>query len=219
MAEIKKGILGGVSGLVGTVVGATFRTLDIIRSRPKKSGKPPVQSQINQRLKFGLVTKFLARLKLFIDEGYKPVSKLHSPMNSAVQYNLNNAITGVAPNFTLDYTKIEISNGRLNGISDPVLAAVAGSKLAVTWDITDDGEFEPGEKIERDKDTARLVAYNTKNNKLLLTGYALRSAGTYQTRIPLADAGSTVHVWIFFVSEDGKLTSTSQYLGLITTIA
>ena len=35
MAEIKKGILGGFSGKVGTVVGVNWRGKDIIRSLPK----------------------------------------------------------------------------------------------------------------------------------------------------------------------------------------
>ncbi|MGV0847474.1 hypothetical protein ACTS9T_13015 [Empedobacter falsenii] len=37
MAEIKKGILGGFSGKVGTVVGVNWRGKDIINSLPKKS--------------------------------------------------------------------------------------------------------------------------------------------------------------------------------------
>ncbi len=35
MAEIKKGILGGFSGKVGTVVGVNWRGKDIIRSYQK----------------------------------------------------------------------------------------------------------------------------------------------------------------------------------------
>ena len=41
MANISKGILGGFSGKVGTIVGANYRGKDIIRSVPKKSGRKP----------------------------------------------------------------------------------------------------------------------------------------------------------------------------------
>ena len=37
MAEIKKGILGGFSGKVGTVVGVNWRGRDIIKKKKKKS--------------------------------------------------------------------------------------------------------------------------------------------------------------------------------------
>jgi hypothetical protein len=41
MAKFNKGILGGFSGTVGTVVGANWRGMDVMRSRPKKSGSTP----------------------------------------------------------------------------------------------------------------------------------------------------------------------------------
>jgi len=52
MAEIKKGILGGFSGKVGTVIGVNWRGKDIIRSLPKASKKAPTEEQLIQRVKF-----------------------------------------------------------------------------------------------------------------------------------------------------------------------
>jgi len=59
MAEIKRGILGGVSGKVGTVVGANWRGKNIIRAIPRKSGKKPSPLQVEQRSKFKLMSNFL----------------------------------------------------------------------------------------------------------------------------------------------------------------
>ena len=59
MARITKGILGGFSGKVGLVVGASWRGQDIIRSTPKPSSKPPSEKQLLQQLKFRLVIDFL----------------------------------------------------------------------------------------------------------------------------------------------------------------
>jgi len=212
MAKITKGILGGVSGLVGTVVGATFRTLDIIRSRPKKSGKTPVQSQIDQRSKFALITALMSRIKLFVDEGFKPKSKYLSPVNTAVQYNLNNAITGVSPDFRIDFAKLLISNGNLASVVDYDLVAAAEGNVTVTWN-TDDRDFGPDEKAIRAKDSARLVLYNEDADAFMLTGYIMRSVGRIETRAPRASAGNVVHAFLFFVAEDHKSASTSEYLG------
>jgi len=52
MAEIKQGILGGVSGKVGTVVGANWKGKNIIRSKSRKTSKKPTVLQLNQRAKF-----------------------------------------------------------------------------------------------------------------------------------------------------------------------
>lgn len=58
MGTFKKGILGGFSGTVGTVVGSTWRGMDVMRSRPKKSGSAPTPEQLLQREKFALAMRF-----------------------------------------------------------------------------------------------------------------------------------------------------------------
>lgn len=63
MGKLQKGILGGFSGTVGTVVGSNWRGKDIIRSRPKSSGKAPTEAQLLQRLKFKLVIGFVTPLQ------------------------------------------------------------------------------------------------------------------------------------------------------------
>lgn len=62
MATLNKGILGGFSGKVGTVVGANWRGLDIIRSRPKISKRNPTEKQLEQQMKFKLAISFLQPL-------------------------------------------------------------------------------------------------------------------------------------------------------------
>lgn len=220
MADYGKGILGGFNGLVGTVVGATFRTIEVMRSKPKKSTAKPVQSQINQRTKFALITSFLSRVKTLIDVAFKPSSKQLSPMNAAVKENLKKAITGVSPNFEIDYSAIQISNGagNLNGVNSLTGAAVEGGKLLITWDKNYASWYSDTELPIRDKDSARIFVYSETSDSGLISGFAVkRSAGTLQTGLP-ANEGDIVHAWIFFVSEDGLKISRSQYVGFITVI-
>ena len=65
MGTIRKGILGGFSGTVGTVVGANWRGMDVIRSRPKSSGSNPTPAQLMQREKFALAIKFQNSVKWY----------------------------------------------------------------------------------------------------------------------------------------------------------
>jgi hypothetical protein len=52
MGIIRQGILGGFRKKTGSVVGAYWRKLDVIRGLPRKSSKPPTIAQLNQQLKF-----------------------------------------------------------------------------------------------------------------------------------------------------------------------
>jgi hypothetical protein len=214
MAKIEKGILGGLSGLVGTVVGATFRTIETLRSRPKKSKKAPVQEQIDQRSRFGLVTELISRINVFIEEGFKPKSKYLSPVNAAVQYHLNEAVTGVTPNFKVDFTKLLISNGKMPGVAKITFTALAEGNVKVTWS-PDVSNFPPLERPLRIKDSARLLLYNENADSFTLTGYEMRSVGTIESMAPRPSAGDTVHGYLFFVAEDGKKTSRSDYMGSV----
>ena len=56
MGTYEQGILGAFSGLVGPVVGASFRGKNVMRGRPKKTKKVPTLGQLAQRAKFAAVT-------------------------------------------------------------------------------------------------------------------------------------------------------------------
>ncbi len=63
MATFNKGILGGFSGKVGTIVGSNWRGLDVIRSLPKKTSRFATEKQLIVQAKFSLIAHFLAPLK------------------------------------------------------------------------------------------------------------------------------------------------------------
>ena len=111
MGLFEKGILGGFRGLVGTVVGSTWRTLDVMKSRPKKSSKVPVQAQIDQRFIFSMVVAFLAKIDEVIAIGYRATTGIKTAMNAAVGDNIANAVTGISPNFSIDYSEVSLSKG------------------------------------------------------------------------------------------------------------
>ena len=52
MGIIKKGILGGFSGKVGNVVGASWKGIDYIRSLPSTVRNPRTPRQVKQELSF-----------------------------------------------------------------------------------------------------------------------------------------------------------------------
>ncbi|MBB1149757.1 hypothetical protein H4K35_06360 [Myroides sp. NP-2] len=113
MAEIKRGILGGLSGKVGTVVGANWRGKNIIRVVPRKSGKKPSQLQLEQRSKFKLVSNFLQPFNALFSRYFGADRGLKSKVNLALSYHLQEAIEPQEDGFAIRFDKVVVSKGSI----------------------------------------------------------------------------------------------------------
>jgi len=215
MGLIKLGILGGFRKKTGTVVGAYWRRLDTIRAMPRSSGKAPTQLQINQQIKFALVTSFLSNISPLIDVGFKVAGSILTPMNLAVAYHLKEAITGTEPNFELDLSKVKFSDGRLDLPLEMTVVAVAGAVMEISWPYT-----ETDDKFIDGTDMLSLLAYNATKQKFVRASLvAARSATTYSFQLPANFTGDQVHIYGAFSSVRKKLlNSNSTYLGVITAV-
>lgn len=199
MAIIDSGILGGFRNKIGKVVGARWRRLDTMRAMPRASNKPPTIKQQSQRSKFALVMGFLIYMAELIDEFYRgtPTS---SPMNEAVAYHIKNAVTGVAPNFTLDYTKLVFSKGALKLPSSYSVDTTAAAKIDFNWVL--DGADN---RYKDDTDVINVMVYNpTKNQFVSMLAAAPRSALTYVLPLPLDFVGDSVYCYFSFSSTKKK---------------
>lgn len=212
MGIIKRGILGGFRKKTGTVAGAYVGGQDIIRALPRTSNKPPTTLQLNQRNKFGLVTSFLSLISDWIDMAYKKAPGRQSSMNKAVKDHLKDAVTGIAPNFTFDYTKLKFSTGKLAVPSTFSVDTTAPAKIDFNW--APDG---PDSKYKDATDVINVMVYNaTKDQFVSLKSAAPRSAGTYVLPLPLEFVGDSVHCYFSFSSTKVKnLHSKSVYVVLI----
>jgi hypothetical protein len=218
MGLFKKGMLDGVSGKVGTIIGATWRTLNVIKSLPTKSNKPPVQSQIDQRFIFALVTAFLAKAKNAVNVGFRSNTGPTTPMNAAVSYNIENAVTGVSPVFSIDYASVALSHGSLPIGYNAAMVASAGYNLNVTWDATVGlHESDPDYTISQ-TDKAILVIYNPTRKQFMRISTATRVSAALAVKLNFVFAGEN-HVYLFFAQATGKDVSDTQYLGKFTALA
>jgi hypothetical protein len=217
MGIIRQGILGGFRKKTGSVVGAYWRKLDVIRGLPRKSSKPPTIAQLNQQLKFALVTSFLSWISNLVDKGFKgKASSSASAMNLAVAYNLKYAVTGISPNFTINYPELMFNRGRLELPEDPDVTAAVGAALVFNWPTGG-----PDERFLDATDRISILVYDPTIDKFVkVANAAARSAGTYTLNVPPTFVGHGVHCYISFSSVKTKaLVSDSAYIGLITVIA
>ncbi len=210
MGRFSKGILGGFSGKVGTVVGSTWKGIDYMRSVAKRTNFTPSAAQKEQQAKFGLAIRFAQSMSGLFALGFRNYANRQTGINSAVSYILKNAIGGAYPTFTILYGDVLVSRGDLPNVLAPTATAAAGSMLTYTW--TDN----TGVGIAKATDKVILAAYCADTNQCIYTTTgASRSALTDELNLATF-SGKEVHTYISCIAEDGSNIAGSIYTGLVT---
>lgn len=208
MGKLSRGYLGGFQGQLGTAYGCFWRLMDLIKAMPRKVSRPPTEGQLKVQLRMSLMTSLLSGLSRVIKIGFKFAAPTNqSPMNAAVSYNLSNAITGVSPNYTVDFSKVMYSRGKLAEPNAFQVSADTISKVKFSWQASVAGsdEFQLTDK-------AIFVAYNPAKGKFVtLIGAVTRAALQYEMQLPPTFSGDLVECFMSFVSEDGREVSNSVY--------
>jgi len=211
MGTIKKGILGGFSGKVGTVVGASWKGIAYMRSPPQKVRNPRTEPQMMQRTKFAVTLNFLKPLNGLLRTGWKLYVHRQSPINAAMSFTIANAITGAYPNYAIDPSKVYISRGGLTPALNASATPSAGSSIIFDW------EDNSGTSIAKQTDKALLAVVNPdKSEAVYDTTGATRVETTLSVNLPADWVGADVETYIGFISEDGREVANSVYLGTIT---
>lgn len=208
MATLSKGILGGFSGTVGPVVGANWRGMDVIRSRPKSSKRNPSERQLEQQLKFKLAISFLQPIKSIQSLYFGMGSGVKSRVNMAVSYTISTAIQMVAGLPELIFNKVLITRGELTSFQNAVLTTQPGGVLHLEWeDNSTQGDAAP-------KDQVSIVCYCAElNNWEIYEGIVMRSDLMADVTLPAYCLGKTMEVYAFLNNEKQTAASTSLYLG------
>lgn len=210
MGTIKKGILGGFSGTVGTVVGANWRGIDYMRSRTNRRSFTSSQKQIEQQQKFKLISQFQQPINGLLNQTFTSYAVKMTGANSALGYNLRNAVSGTYPDYAVDYSLFLVSRGDLQNGQNP--SATAGGNGLVNFAWTNNagsGKAQPTDK-------AILVVCCPELQQFVYTlDGADRSEETASFDVS-AFTGKTVQAWIGFTSDTGTSIATSIYMGELT---
>ncbi len=209
MGTYQKGIMGAFSGTIGTVIGGSWRDIDYMRSRPTIRKRTPTEKQLDQQARFTTAVEFETTMTGLLETSFKNYAVKMSGYNSALSYNLKNAITGKYPDYSIDYSVALISRGKLPNAVSPA-ATVTGDTVFFTWmDNSGTAEAKPD-------DAAILVMHCA---ALKTTFYTL-NGGTRNSGAGNIDAtifkGNTVQTWLGFISANGELVANSFYTGELT---
>lgn len=209
MGTIKQGILGGFSGKVGNIVGASWRGIDYIRSLPASVRNPRTVAQVSQRTRFALIGKMLKTFVPVIRVGFAGSTGTgKSAFSVAMSYNVKNAVTGLSPDFEIDFAKLKVAIGELYGATNAAATSAAGS-LSFVWDSDLLNNAAATDKVI-------LMAYNqTLNESAYDVDAATRADGSGSLAVPPTWDGEQVDTYLALYSADGKLISNSVHTGRV----
>lgn len=211
MATYNKGILGAFTGTVGSVVGANWRGMNVMRSRPKKTTRSPTEIQLIQREKFSAVTGFLTPIRYLYNKYFGQNVGVKSRYNMAVSYHIKEAVVLTDQIYGMIYNKVMISKGELQGMQDGSTTLEAGQVIKVAW------MDNSGQGMALPEDSLLAVIYSPDLNLFQVFEYAAVREDAEATLTVMAYfAGLPVHLWVGFVNDGRKLAASSSYLGEIT---
>lgn len=212
MGIINKGILGPVSGTVGTVIGGSWKGISYLRSQPASRRTNFSIRQLEQQAKFALVMKFLQPMTPLLTVSFRDYAVEMSGFNNAMRYTLLNAITGTYPAFDIDYNRALVSRGDLPNALNPSAASTVAGTVTYQWqDNSGVGKAQP-------TDAGILVVYcPSRNQCIYTTAGAVRSTESGSIAVA-AFSGLEVQTYIGFISTDGKSIASSFYTGQITVL-
>lgn len=213
MGTIKKGILGGFSGTVGTVVGANWRGMDVIRSRPKSSGGKGTPLQLAQRAKFALAIQFQNSLRTMQSRLYGENAGVKSRVNLAASYLLREVVDYQNDVAVLLMDKVIVTKGTLTGFQNLAVTAGAAQTLTFTW------EDNSAQILAKATDIFCTAVYEEESGEFFIQeGPEERTAGTATVSLPELWSGKTVHVYAFFQNVEQDTACNSVYLGTMVVL-
>jgi hypothetical protein len=208
MGQIKKGILGGFKGKVGTVVGTSWLNRDVMKSLPVTSGKLPTLKQALVRQRFGTGCSFLKPLSKIVrvcDQTQVDITKWNVLCKTAFAETLT--LTSDEEHFNFNFAKIKIATGSIDGMCGYSLLPDDGEFL-LSWNFIE-SLFAKGD------DVLYIIFFDYENGRTSFfnTGVT-RGEEQISFVIPTNFEASTTAVYAFFGSADGSKLSNSEFVNL-----
>jgi len=209
MGILRKGIFGGFEKKTGMLIGRCAKGKSIISAVQYKKVKLRTVAQLDQQLRFDLANSVLKWFSDLIAVGFKHIAGKGSAFNTAVRYNFRALVTGISPDYVIDYSKLVYSRGSLDGPHRPSINRLSDG-LQVSWlpDVQT--------RFNQHSDQATFVIYCPDREMIMkFPEYVIRAAMGCFLPMPPGLRDVPLHAWMSLISADGKVVSDSVYLGVI----
>lgn len=210
MGKYKNGILGAFSGRVGSIVGASWKGIDYMRSLPDVSTIPRSDAQNAQTSKMTLFRGFLLGMDKLIKQFFQNITA-YTEMNAALSYNMKYAVCGTYPNLVVNFPTVIYSKGDLLTCWSSEASSVKAREVMINW------KNRVNSLLSAADDFLTVVLYSTCLNRFhIFKSVAQRSDEFVSVLLPEEESGHSLHCYLNFYSEDLKISSTNEYLGEVT---
>ena len=148
------------SGKIGPVVVYTTKYgTEVLREHviPKD---PKTPKQLAYRMKFALVSSCLSPFSSIIKDGY---TQKRGAYRTVVSNALREAIEGEYPNFSINYSKIQLTNGKLK-LPSKIEASIQNNLLIITWNPQTKGL----PVLNRSDDKVNIICLDESTNKVFV---------------------------------------------------
>lgn len=216
MARMKKGIHGSISGKIGDIVGSSWRGIDYIKSKPKRT-KPATEGELKNQFVFAYTQYWLQPIKEFLKAGFRNDTHTVFGVNAAKSYLHKHALTKDGFNSKIHPERMKVSVGDLP-LSDAIkVEKTSPNELTFSWDKGFIKGANPQDQI-------MLLAYHFTDEEELVTGNVcgtiagqLRDVGSAKLIIEpnIKEPNLIYHIYAAFSAFDRSRQSDSIYLGTI----
>lgn len=209
MGILRKGIFGGFEKKTGALIGRRAKGKSIISAIQHKHAKFRTVAQLDQQLRFDRANSVLKWFSDLIAVGFKRTAGKGSAFNAAVRYNFRALVTGISPDYLIDYSKLVYSRGSLAGPHRPSISRL-NDGLQVNW-LPD-----MQTRFNQYADKATFVIYCPDREMIVkFPKHVVRTAMECVLPLPPGLTDIPLYGWMSFISADEKVVSDSVYLGVI----
>jgi hypothetical protein len=208
MAKVGTSIFD-IQGKLGDLVYYRYKGRSFVKRAPKRISSSLSPGQLEHQAKFALIANFLRPLHDFLKVTYTK-NRNKTGYQRAFATNYREALNGTYPSFSIDYSKVRLGNGNLSSAGNLTVHSPEPGRLVFSWD-----EFGNGE-MAMSSDQFYVAIYSEKLKQWM---YHFKIAERFKKfcRVDAANfSGTRVHIYIGFVSADGKRASTPFYAGALT---
>lgn len=209
MAEIKDGILGGVTGKIGNMVGYQWRGRNLLRTNPRLNKRKASTAQQLQREKFGLVSSFVNKVRDVVNLYFLELqinNKRLLGKEQLISLLMKQCVTVLAGTPYLVLDRILLAIGTLPPATEEQFKQQDHHTFLFTWGT------RLSNILSQPEDQVTLLVYHDKLDEF----YILKKIGTRQEGqllfiLPLHWEIERLHFWSIWESAEEKRNSTSQY--------
>ena len=208
MGKLRNGLFGGFHGRIGNLVGYTLKGKYVIRTIGKSS-KPLTPARMANCEKMKVVNEILKPSIHAIRAGFRlaVAGTNKNEYNEAVSYNKKNAVQGVYPDISLDYTKVLMSMGTLPVAVNPSISQ-NDVEITFNWEVS----ASPASEYHTDRSMLVIYFPDIKETCCQLVG-AKRIEGKDVIVIGPEHVNERMEAYISFAKDNGKAISNSIHVG------